>query len=391
MWPRWSYRLLLATLSTSLVGAQPATPVSSGAPQPTRPACGTIINDPNGTNLSEVSGVDIANIQLGAMIFDAGLVYECLTSVPFNPAVATRFLQYYNDTISFHTTIEYLKNPPPTYQQPRVDLVAGIQQLQGAINSGSFANQYEFEAALQLLLINAHDDHLSLNAGILSAFTFASPFDIVSLSVDGVEAPRVYIAGDVFQSDSFTLFQPSPIQSINGQDVTTYLESFASGNVAGSLEPHTDWNRLMFSFAQDIQGSFNVFSGQTPFFPGETITFEFDNGTSRTESNLGIYSDPGPTGPLETGGDFYNFFVLGRLPASFDASLGLEDPSNVGTPTPEAPLPDAAPSSPPLPPSWNSPAYPETPDVAQPDLGILGGGLLSGGEMLYTLSKKILF
>ncbi|KAI1123637.1 hypothetical protein F5Y10DRAFT_251427 [Nemania abortiva] len=314
---------------------------------------------------------------LGAFIFDATLVYECLTSVPFNPAVAARFIKYYNDTISFQSTLSYLKDPPSTYQQPSVDLVGGLQSLLDAVNSGSFANQYEFEAALQLLLINAHDDHLFLEAGILSAFSFGSPFDIVSLSVDGVETPKVYIALDVFESNAFTSFEPSAIKSINGQDTTTYLETFAAGNVAGSLDPDTDWGRLMFSFAQDIQGFFNVFSGLTPFYPGETITVEFENGTTLTEKNIGIYWSQGPTGPLETGGDFYNFFVLGFLPASFDPSAELADPTLVDTSstaaaaaTPEAVTPS------PL--SWNSPAYPETPDVAQPDLGAAGGGVISG-------------
>ncbi|KAI1756077.1 hypothetical protein F4782DRAFT_320022 [Xylaria castorea] len=356
----WLRPFIFTVLGTSLAAAQGGTTTSSDSSQPPQPACSTIVNDPD-----------------GAFVFDASLVYECLTSVPFNPAVAARFLKYYNDTLSFQSTLSYLKSPPSTYQQPSVDLIGGIQSLQDAVNSGSFANQYEFEAALQLLVNNAHDDHLFLNAGILSAFSFGSPFDIVSLSVDGVETPKVYIGTDVFDSNAFTFFEPSAIQSINGQNATTYLETFAAGNVAGSVDPHTDWNRLMFSFAQDIQGSFNVFSGLTPFYPGETITVELENGTTITERNLGIYWSQGPTGPLETGGDFYNFFVLGFLPASFDPSLEFADPttadgSSTTVATPEVVTPSPSPLS------WNSPAYPAIPDVAQPDLGIFGGGVISG-------------
>ncbi|KAJ8125308.1 hypothetical protein O1611_g8332 [Lasiodiplodia mahajangana] len=312
---------------------------------------------------------------VGAAVFDAALVYECLTSVPFNPAVAARFIKYYNDTLGFQSTLSYLKDPPSTYQQPSVDLVGGLQSLLDAVNSGSFANQYEFEVALQLLLLNAHDDHLFLDAGILSVFTFGSPFDIVSLSIDGVETPQVFIATDVFESNAFSSFEPSAIQSINGQNATTYLESFAAGNVAGSLDPDTDWNRLMFSFAQDIQGFFNVFTGLTPFYPGETITVEFENGTTFTERNVGIYFSQGPTGPLETGGDFFNFFVLGFFPASFDPTAEFADPTVAdGSPTVTAAPEVVTPTPSPL--SWNSPAYPETPDVAQPDLGI--SGVISG-------------
>jgi hypothetical protein len=135
-----------------------------------------------------------SNISVDTIVFNASLAYECLTSVPFNPAVATRFLQYYNDTLQFQSTLTYLKNPPTSYQQPAVDLLGGLEELQRAIDSGSFPNQYEFEAALQTLLYATHDGHVTLYAGILSVFNFASPYDIVSLSLDGLQLPKVYLA-----------------------------------------------------------------------------------------------------------------------------------------------------------------------------------------------------
>lgn len=76
-----------------------------------------------------------------------------------------------------------------------MDLLAGLQHLQEGINNGIFPNQYEFEAALQTLLYATHDAHVNLYAGILAAFTFASPYDIVSLSIDGIQLPKVYLAG----------------------------------------------------------------------------------------------------------------------------------------------------------------------------------------------------
>lgn len=144
---------------------------------------------------------------VGQDVFNASLVYECLTSVPFNAAVASRFIAYWNDTIQFQSTLAYLKNPPASYQQPAVDIVAGLSELQNAVNDGAFKNQYEFEAALQVLLVSAHDAHLYLNAGILAAFTFASPYDIVSLSIDGAELPKVYLAG------AYLCVRPPPLLS----------------------------------------------------------------------------------------------------------------------------------------------------------------------------------
>lgn len=132
----------------------------------------------------------------GQEVFKASLVYECLTSVPFNADIASRYLDYWNDTLKFQTSVSYLKDPPPGYQQPSVDLFDGMTQLQAAVEAGRFANQYEFEVALQLLLTAAHDSHLFLDGGALAVFTFASPFDIVSVSSDGIQPPKVYIASE---------------------------------------------------------------------------------------------------------------------------------------------------------------------------------------------------
>ena len=128
-------------------------------------------------------------------MFNASLVYECLTSVPFNAAVATRFLQYYNDTIQFQSTLAYLKNPPASYQQPPVDFVGGLDVLQQRIIAGSFANQYEFEAALQTLIYSTHDSHVELIAGILGVFSFGTQYTIASVSMDGTSLPKIYLSG----------------------------------------------------------------------------------------------------------------------------------------------------------------------------------------------------
>lgn len=109
--------------------------------------------------------------------------------------MATRFLQYYNDTLQFQSTLAYLKNPPASYKQPAVDLVAGLEYLQQQITAGVFQNQYDFEVSLQNLVYSAHDAHLSLVSGILAAFSFGAPYGISSVSIDGIQIPKVYLTG----------------------------------------------------------------------------------------------------------------------------------------------------------------------------------------------------
>ncbi|KAL4861297.1 hypothetical protein BDV12DRAFT_204153 [Aspergillus spectabilis] len=117
------------------------------------------------------------------------------------------------------------------------------------------------------------------------------------------------------------------------------------------LEPHADWNMLMRSGALDTQGLLEVFFGGVTAYPGDTITFTLENGTVvgpvRWEA---IYLGPPSTGPLQTGGDFYNFFVLGFYPASYEEPDLLDTPSSTTSA---------------YPPEWNA-AYP-TPEVISQD------------------------
>ncbi|KAL7627736.1 hypothetical protein AAE478_001931 [Parahypoxylon ruwenzoriense] len=346
---RW---LQVLWMAVPQIACQTITSTTS-APQPT--ICGDIINS-------------------GDIVFSAKQAYDCLTSVPFNPAVASRFVQYYNDTIQFHSTLAYLKRPPSSYQQPGVDLVAGLAQLQADIDNNRFGNQYDFEVALQKLIFAAHDNHLQLVAGALAVFSFASPRDIISVSLDGISPPQVYLFNDWVDSNAFTAFQPSPITIINGEDAMTYLSQFAANQSYGMVEPHAEWNQLMESAALDILGYLDIFSGGASFYPGDTITFELENGTIINDEYKAIYWSQGPTGPLETGGDFYNFFVLGFYPASYN-------PDDNGSTTSAADVAisstaTATATASPL--SWDNLAYPKIPDIAQPDLGVYGGGYVSG-------------
>lgn len=130
-------------------------------------------------------------------VIPATLAYECLTSVPFNKTVATQFLQYFKDTLQFQSTLAYLQNPPPSYQQPAVNLLASIDLIQRQIDTGVFHNEYSFEAAVQNLIYQTHDAHIQLFAGALNVFTFGSAVPIVSVSADGFALPKVYSWGEL--------------------------------------------------------------------------------------------------------------------------------------------------------------------------------------------------
>ena len=143
-------------------------------------------------------------------LFNASVAYECLQSVPFNAAVATRLIKYLNDTYQFQSTLAYLKNPPSSYQQPAVDLIQGFNAIQAQIDANVFQNEYAFEAALQNLLYSAHDTHVNLVAGALAVFTFGSGWRLSSISTNGVQLPKVYLTGkQTLQSFAVAALNPN--------------------------------------------------------------------------------------------------------------------------------------------------------------------------------------
>lgn len=86
-------------------------------------------------------GNNILITYLGNLFFYASDAFACLTSVPFNQAVAVRFIDYYNTTIQFQSTLSYLKNPPEGYQQPAVDFEGELEKIKINATTGVYKNQ----------------------------------------------------------------------------------------------------------------------------------------------------------------------------------------------------------------------------------------------------------
>ena len=384
---------IVQALFFALSSAAPAPSGTTDAPAPQSTACGDIINS---CSTYSSSGILKHSTDEGLpdYTFTAKQAYDCLVSVPFNPAVATDFVKYYNDTIQFQTTLAYLRSPPSGYQQPPVDLIQSLDQIQEHINSGAFQNQYEFEATLLNLVYAAHDFHVQLSAGILQAFTFYSPYSLIALSSDGKELPKIYNLDDIALQFSDTSFTASPIQSINGQDAIAFLTDFGAKNVLGFIEANADWNNLMSSFAANIQDDYSTLEGQIELYPGDTITLLYENGTQVSDNWGATYDSIGPTGPLATGGDFYNFFVLGFYPASYDPDTDTPDPcaaqDNTASSSDTSSSTAAASTTTPTPTSWPDSSYPSTADIYQPDLYPVGEGFVTGyflqNESLAVLS-----
>ncbi|KAH8680521.1 hypothetical protein BX600DRAFT_444595 [Xylariales sp. PMI_506] len=322
-----------------------------------------------------ICGDVMAEANSGTSIFYASDIYACLESVPFNQAPALRFLSYYNTTIQFQSTLAFLKNPPEGYQQPAVDVEDILTRITANVTKGIYQNQYEFEADVQRLTFAMHDSHVDLRSGILSPFSFGSPYYVSSVSIDGKQLPKLYLTEDIIaaQSNGWS-WTPSPISEINGEDAVSFVTRFASQNSLGRLEDHAEWNDMMGGPTGDILGSTNIFGGDATFYPGDELNFTFENNTDLETFWISYYNYMSNTGPISTGGDMYNFFVLGLAPVTNDSYVDSvtdnrkrqeDDGSGDGV--------DLT--------SWNSEssgAYPKPADLYQEELLINGGGVVTG-------------
>jgi len=334
--------------------------------------------------------------------------------VPFNKTVALKFLDYYSTRMQFQSTLAHLKQPPSTYKQSSIDVVGEFDKIKQKATIGNFSGQYDFEATVQKVIYAMHDGHVDLSAGILSLFSFGSPFFVSSLSKDGKAAPQPYLTVDVLSSQDEG-WTPSPISSINGQNATDYLLKFAALNAVGNVESHADWNQLMSSPAQDIQGDTNLFSSGGTFYPGHELNFTLANGSRIDTYWTASFDYSGYVPDIRTPLEFFNFFVLGIEPAT-SSQPQMPDNSTASTPSDTTPDGDDDDDDgddddddddeisiaayimrgmtrdlsldsqrtdfqpPKAARSWYDDsfgAYPDNPDIYQPDLGIIGGGILT--------------
>ncbi|KAJ8113756.1 hypothetical protein OPT61_g4183 [Boeremia exigua] len=326
---------------------------------------------------SSACGSIIDNVNEGYAYHYAIDAYDCLTSVPFNPDVATRFITYINDTVQFQSTLAYLREPPTGYQQPSVDIVSGLAEIQNNVTAQVYQNQYQFEIDVQHLLDRAHDGHLYLRGGITAAFSFLAPYSITAASPDGASIPKVYITNDLIKSRDED-WTPSPIATINNENAVEYLTRLASLNAIGGIEPNADWNQLFYTPALSTKGFGSIWDSNVRFYPGDEIALVMENGTDYLDYWLALWKEPYETGPLTTGGDFYNYFVLNFLPASYESSGSFYNPAYAPAP---ASNDTSEPSvSPPPEQSWRTgsyEAYPD-PDVRQEGLALFNDGIVSG-------------
>jgi hypothetical protein len=228
-------------------------------------------------------------------VVPAGIAWDCINSVPLNATSAKLLIESIKPYIEWQSTLTVLKNPPAEYVekvQPAVDIMGGLDQIVGDIDSGKFANEYAFGWALYTLIQSAHDGHFTyVPDSVGGIFQWGRNLPLVSVSEDGEQLPAVFAFEDVlglqYKNISYT---PSAIVKIDDTEVTEFLQTLSQ---LGSLQDRDAlYNNVFYELAQVSLGESGSGTGMFTgggrgryVYPGANTTLTFANGTDRTIQN----------------------------------------------------------------------------------------------------------
>ncbi|KAF2272631.1 peptidase S41 family protein [Westerdykella ornata] len=238
-------------------------------------------------------------------IVDADLAYACLQTVPIDKSRASTTIKSIKQMIEYQSTLKYLADPPSGYFNPAVDLVAGLDDIGQKVESGDYANEFDFEQDIAALLGKGYDGHLGFDGMTFSGairWRRSTRAALAAASSDGKDAPKVWAIQD-FNSTDKEEGKRSAVTQINGKDVVQFLEEEAA-NVPYH-DPDVRFNAMLYQLPAQMSGNFI----NPPFYPGPVTNLTFENGTTQTFLNSALVTDRDSWSDISNGKDFYDVFV----------------------------------------------------------------------------------
>jgi hypothetical protein len=136
-----------------------------------------------------------ANTDAAEVYIPAELAYNCMKSVPNRKQPALSLLNSLRPYLEFQSSKEYLRDPPPGYLLPSVDIDTEYDAIQQKVEEGDYESEYDFQLDIVALLLAAHDGHLAWNGDVYSAFLFERSAALYAASADGLSPPLIYLVG----------------------------------------------------------------------------------------------------------------------------------------------------------------------------------------------------
>ncbi|TIA28738.1 hypothetical protein D6C83_07401 [Aureobasidium pullulans] len=310
------------------------------------------------------------------MFFPADTTLACLRSVPLAKAGNLLQLSGLRVFLEFQSDLEYLKDPVVGRIYPGVDLLAGVDKLTSLLEDDSYDNEFDFQMDVFKLFSSAYDGHLAYVPDILDVFVFsrvqseelrdevADYFSLISVTTDNNDLPDVYAYSDVaalVDLDQFD-YTPSPLTQINGEDVLSWLNSYASQN-GRSQDPDANYNALFLNVPTlAYQGVETSHFAVSRFFQGNKTNLAFANNTNRDVMTRAQFLANKTLEGLTDGANFFDRFCTQNLTETV-----LTQTATLVNETQEVPFDPSSPAD-------NSPphlAYP-TPVIISSDNSVAG-------------------
>ena len=179
---------------------------------------------------------------------------------------------------------------------------------------------------------------------------------LVSVSVDGVNLPKLFTLSDMQLSITSTNFTPSAIVSVDGRDVNSFLAA-QDATIPGH-DPDANYNQMLFNQAShsimqtEASASYwpGYFFANNGLFLGNSTNIVFENGTSKSFDIVAYTS--ADFSNVQNGNQFFNEFCTGNTTvgnatsasttASASANPSTATATPIGYPSPIAIMSDLA-------------------------------------------------
>lgn len=223
--------------------------------------------------------------------------------------------------VEFQSTLTYLKEPPSSYYNGGVDIVAGLNAIQDKINNGTYDNEYDFENDVAVLINQAHDGHFSFEGYAYNGvfrWRRTRMISLISGSSDGTEAPKIWAVQDYNKTNAG--YTPSAVTQINGQDAVQFLQTESDLNTYH--DPDTRFNAM---FLMPNAASLGYFTNPLEY-PGPSTNVTFENGTTSTYLNAAILQDTSGWSYIKDGRSFYQTYITPSTSAKLLKKRDLQNP-----------------------------------------------------------------
>ena len=214
---------------------------------------------------------------------NANTALACLKTVKVATQDDVLQLQGLQTMLSFQSTLVYLKDPPPGYLYPGVDLQGSLDHIISNVQNGVYQSEYDVQIDAFNLLTSAHDFHLVWMPDIVTIFEWFRSESLISISPDGLSLPSVYGFSDLeaLRNPNGSGYQPSAVVQVNSVEVETWVNEYAALN-PWDHDPDANYNNVMFSSPLKYtgQGGGDAFTSSWNY-QGDDTVLAFANGTTR--------------------------------------------------------------------------------------------------------------